>query len=368
MKDNLNSATVMVVDDTPANLRLLEEILRNAGYRVLAFPRGDLALKAALKSPPDLILLDIMMPGMDGFDTCNRMKSEDALRDVPVLFISARADTEDKLKAFSMGGVDYVTKPFKFEEVKARVATHLELKRKREVIRKTYERLRELETQRDKLIQMIIHDMRSPLTAIVSNLELAQIYSIPEEAKQAIERSLVSTKVLMEMISSILDVSRMEERKLPLQISEVDMGRLLSSAIEEAQVLKGSRRLQLMLPKKKIVVKCDASVIKRVVQNLVGNALKFTDPKKGVVIVTASEMGKVIRVTVEDNGRGIPEEYQEKIFDKFFQVAVRESGQKYSTGLGLTFCKLAIDAHGGQIGVESKVDKGSRFWFEIPRQ
>jgi len=127
-------ATVMVVDDTPENLELLNGMLRQKGYRVLTFPRGDLALKAAAKNPPDLILLDIMMPGMDGFEVCERLKADESLKRIPVIFISALSETMDKVKAFSVGGVDYVTKPFQFEEVMARVNVHLELRRQRDEI------------------------------------------------------------------------------------------------------------------------------------------------------------------------------------------------------------------------------------------
>jgi len=179
MNNENKTATIMVIDDTPANLKLLEEMLRGRGYRVMQFPRGAMALKAAAKNPPDLILLDIMMPEMDGFEVCRRLKAEERLKEIPVLFISSLDDTDSKLKAFSEGGVDYVTKPFQETEVLAWVKTHLELRRKslqietqKRQLQKNYDHLRELEELRDNLVHMIVHDMRSPLTGLLGNTQL----------------------------------------------------------------------------------------------------------------------------------------------------------------------------------------------------
>lgn len=367
MGESKSVASIMVVDDTPANLRLLEDMLEEAGYRVLAFPRGDLALQAAAKSPPDLILLDILMPDMDGFEVCRHLKSDENTKDIPVLFISAVTDTENKVKAFSLGGVDFVTKPFQTEEVLARVKAHLELKGARDELRQAYEKLHLLEQQRDSLVQMIVHDMRSPLTALAGNLELAKMSSLPDDASSAIKRALVAARLLTTMMSSMLDVSRMEEQRLPLRLSQADLGEVIKAAISEVEVLKGDREVSVALPKGKVIIPCDPGVIRRVVQNLVNNALKFTDRRTGSVKVTVLNMEDRVRVSVKDNGPGIPREYHGRVFDKFFQVEARQKGQKYSTGLGLTFCKLAVEAHGGSVGLESEEGKGSTFWFELPR-
>ena len=360
-------ATIMVVDDTPDNLDLLQEMLQANGYRVLAFPDGKLALAAAAKSPPDLILLDINMPEMTGFEVCERLKADAVLKGISVIFISALSETIDKVKAFAVGGVDYVTKPFQFEEVRARIQTHLELVRQRRALQDSYDRLHGLESLRDSLVHMIVHDMRSLLQGISGFLQLVQRLPLPEKGVGYIAKALASADALLEMVSSLLDVSKMEARQMPLALAAVDMRELVNEALQKFDALKGRRRLTLKSSEAIPELTCDAHLIRRVLQNIIGNAVKFTDGEQGVITVsTAITAEDKLCVSVADNGPGIPLEYRAKVFDKFCQVAARKQGQAYSTGLGLAFCKLAVETHGGRIGLESDVGKGSTFWFELP--
>lgn len=174
----------MVVDDTVANLKLLQAMLQAKDHHVLAFTSGKAALAAAAQNPPDLILLDINMPEFNGFQVCEHLKADEELREIPVIFISALNETADKIKAFSVGGADYVTKPFQFEEVYARVKAQLELRRQKHELQHSYDKLLELEALRDNLVHMIVHDMRSPLTVAIGNLDLA--HSKPHHLMQHI--------------------------------------------------------------------------------------------------------------------------------------------------------------------------------------
>ncbi|MEI8352800.1 MAG: response regulator, partial [bacterium] len=163
---------ILIVDDAPANVRLLADMLKDRGYKIRVALSGELALQAAHNHPPGLILLDINMPEMNGYEVCERLKADAKLRDIPVIFISAMHETLDKVKAFSMGGVDYITKPFQTEEVGARVRTHLELHRQRRELQRSYARLRELENLRDTLVHMIVHDLRNPLSVVRGSLDV----------------------------------------------------------------------------------------------------------------------------------------------------------------------------------------------------
>jgi signal transduction histidine kinase len=359
-------ATIMVVDDTPANLNLLHEILHDNGYRALAFPSGQLALNAAARNPPDLILLDINMPDMNGFEVCERLKRDAALKEIPVIFISALTETNDKVKAFAVGGVDYVTKPFQFKEVHARVETHLKLVRQKRELQDSYDKLLALESLRDGLVHMIVHDMRSPLQSIKGFLELAQI--VPAKAADYMVQAMASTDVLLEAVTSLLDVSKMEAKQMTLELAAVDMRELADKVLHNFDALKKRRTLTLKSSAAMKPLTCDAHLIRRVLQNIIGNALKFTDKETGSITVNIESVAEdKVRVSVADNGPGIPPAYREKVFDKFSQAAAHKQGQVYSTGLGLAFCKLAIETHGGRIGLESEVGKGSTFWFELGR-
>ncbi len=358
--------TLLVVDDVVGNIDMLLETL-GEDYTMIVATDGADAIDSVKEALPDLILLDVMMPGMDGYEVCRRLKDDPTTRDIPIIFITALNETKNKIKGFSVGGVDYVTKPFQPEEVHARVGMHLELCRKKRELQQSYDKLRETETQRDGLVHMMVHDMRSPLFAILGSLEMAEMEPLSKEAADCIDTALSATGMLIEMISTLLDVSKMEAGKMTLESSAVDISDLTRETIRMLEPLRGQRRLTLTSPDEMKMLTGDPNLIRRVLQNLISNALKFTDKDKGIITVfieiTAEDN---MCVSVVDNGNGIPLEYREKVFDKFCQVATHKQSKGYSTGLGLTFCKLAVEAHGGKIGLESEMGMGSTFWFELP--
>ena len=368
MPDAQPPASIIVVDDTPQNLKLLDSMLRERGYRVLSFPRGDRALRAAAKSPPDLILLDINMPEMSGYEVCERLKHDERLREIPVIFISALDETLDKVKAFGVGGVDYVTKPFQIEEVEARVRTHLELRRQRRQLEESYDQLRELERLRDSLVHMIVHDMRQPLSGVKAYLQLlarSDGEHLSGKGSEYVQKATASAAILIEMASAVLDVSKMESGEMELRLSDCDLVALAEDAVSETEPLWGGLHPAVERPAQPVSIECDPELIGRVLRNLLDNALKFT-PEDGSVRLGIEPTDDRVRVSVRDTGSGIPAEHQARIFEKFGQAETRTQQQKYATGLGLTFCKLAVEAHGGSIGVESNVGEGSTFWFELP--
>lgn len=363
-----NKPVLLLVDDEVINIDILLAALGEA-YTVRVATSGPGALESVKKALPDLILLDVMMPAMDGFEVCRRLKAEPASRDIPIIFLTALSETTDKVMGFSVGGADYVTKPFQLREVHARVETHLELHRQRRELQQACDRLREMETLRDNLTHMIVHDLRSPLSAILGNLDLAHHEPLSEAAGRYVSRALSSTNTLLEMVSTLLDVSRIEAGQLTLELSQVTLGDLVSEVLALLEPLRINRRLVYVASGELLQLQVDAALLRRVLQNLICNAIKFTSEETGVITVAVeAAAGERVRVSVTDNGQGIPPEYHAKVFDKFCQVEARRQGDIYSTGLGLTFCKLAVEAHGGVIGLQSEVGKGSRFWFELPQR
>lgn len=363
-----SAPSIMVVDDTPANLHLLAGMLNERGFRVRPVSNGKFALQSARHSPPDLILLDIMMPEMNGYQVCEALKADEQLADIPVIFISALNETTDKVKGFQVGAVDFVTKPFQFAEVQARVATHLELHRQKRLIEDANAQLRLLEEQRDSLVHMVVHDMRTPLTAVygfLMTLESLEGERLTDDGREYVHTALTATQELVEMVNSLLDVSKMEANEMKLTLSPCDLRTMAKTAIGKLDSLKGDRQLQLIGGNDPVTVLADADLIARVMQNLLGNALKFT-ANNGTISVRIEANDTVIRVLVADNGPGVPLAFQQRIFEKFGQVDHSQDSRRYSTGLGLTFCKLAVEAHHGDIGVESEEGKGSTFWFTLP--
>jgi signal transduction histidine kinase len=352
---------ILIVDDNPSNLRLLASMLKDHGYKPRPVLSGELALEAARLSPPDLILLDVTMPEMDGFSVCERLRADPSLSAIPVLFISALTDTASKVNAFTAGGCDYITKPFQFEEVEARVKTQLQLQSQKRELQRNYEELKRLEALRDSLAHMVVHDMRGQLMAMMLSLDLLPS-SDSDESVPHLDRVRTGITTLVEMTTLMLDVNRLEAEEMPLNKTECKLSAISMTVIDSLSSMAGKRRVSL-LADNAITAKCDSELIRRVLQNLLANALKFTAPD-GSIEVKITELNDIVRVSVHDNGTGIPFEHQSRIFDKFHQAAPSKISP--STGLGLAFSRLAVEAHGGQIGVESEFGVGSTFWFTLP--
>jgi K+-sensing histidine kinase KdpD len=365
---SIPSASILVVDGTVENLWLLTHLLGDHGYDVRAVTSGAHALQAAEHDPPDLILLDAAMPAMDGQEVCQRLKSLERVRDVPVIFMTASSDAAEKVKAFNAGGVDYVTKPFQVEEVLARVKTHVALREAQAVRLKDQERFQASERLRDDLVQMIVHDMRSPLTVLLCNLEClgAAIAAVlTPESSSHFRAALQGANVIKGMASDLLDINRLEGGRMPLARERCDIAKIAGDV--RASLSGGDRSPAMELQADgPMLVECDEKLVHRVLENLVNNAIRHT-PSAGRIRITVSARAAAVRVAVVDEGPGVPLDAREKIFDKFGTLASRNDRSYHSAGLGLAFCKLAVEAHGGAIGVDSPECGGSTFWFDLPR-
>lgn len=368
--------SLLIVDDTPANLQVLAAMLKDQGFTVRPVPSGELALRAAESEPPDLILLDIMMPEMNGYEVCERLKDNDNLRDIPVIFISALSDTSDKVKAFEVGGLDYVTKPFQFDEVRARVGAHLKLRRLQveaaehhRQLEQSYEQLRELEELRDSLMHMIVHDLRTPLTSIITGLETMETLGDLDDLQQELLTvSIEGGHTLLGMINDLLDINKMESGQMELERGPVDAGALAQRCVNQVATLAHEKGLELgvEIAEPLPVLQADEEKLRRTLVNLLGNAIKFTSRGSVMLSVQHNPEDNTLCFAVRDTGEGIPREAFERIFEKFGQVETRKAGRKMSTGLGLTFCKMVAEAHAGRIWVESELGVGSVFSLALP--
>lgn len=359
---------ILVVDDTPPSLFVLAAVLNEFGFDPRPVTNGEAALRAARIEPPDLVLLDINMPHMDGFEVCRRFKADPTLCEIPVIFISAYGEMEDKVTAFAAGGVDYVTKPFHAEEVRARISVHLELRRKERELERSNAQLRQMEAARDALVHMIVHDLRAPLNGIHGFLDLVMARGadqIPQHLSEMLEEVQRSSRRMIQMVSDILDVSKAETSELQLVLEPHDISVVARDVLRQLASLVEDKKVVIEAPPGPTEAIFDRDLIWRVIENLFINALRYTK-RDGEVRISIEAGPNLVKVSIGDQGPGVPLEYRERIFEKFGQVEPRAVGRSLSTGLGLAFCKMVVLSHGGRIGVESAVDRGSVFWFELP--
>lgn len=368
--------TVLVVDDEPENLNVLESMLAQHHYTVTLFPNAELALRAARGIRPDIFLLDVRMPQMDGYELCRSLKQDVELADIPVIFVSALDTREDVLKGFTAGGIDYVTKPFCTEEVVARVRTHIALRRTRSDLARShrevadhYEKLREAESLRDSLVHMLGHDMRSLLHSIIGHIELVAESAGPamEEADtRSLGLAVEATRALNRMVTQMIDVSRWEAGRMPLSPSHAAALDLVRGAVDAMSGILHGRRVEVEAHPRSIRVRADAELTRRVLHNLIENAVKY-GPEDTPIHVGAAAQDDSVRFSVTDHGPGVPPEHLGQIFDKFTQAGKIRRRYSASSGLGLTFCRMAVEAQGGQIGVQSQPAGGCTFWFTLPQ-
>ena len=367
--------TLLVADDQPDGIHALAHILRD-DYDVFVATSGPMALEIAFRSPrPDLVLLDVEMPGMSGHEVCLRLRQSPSTADMPIIFVTGRDAAEDEAVGLGLGAVDYIHKPFHPATVRARIETHLRLHRQqtqieaqKRHIQTQFENLRELESLRDQLVHMIVHDLRSPLAGILGYAELLGMElgdAGRADLQSQVGEIMAAAASLQHMIDNLLDVSRMEARQMPMNLIEADLRDVVGAAMATLGSLVAQAGVNTSMPAEPVPVLCDPDLVRRMVENLVANAIKFSG-REGNVRVAVEALGTEAKVTVRDDGPGIPAEFHRRIFDKFGQASPGSKIPKHSTGLGLTFCKLAAEAQGGAIGLESAPGHGSSFWFTLP--
>ncbi|MDP3451839.1 MAG: hybrid sensor histidine kinase/response regulator [Bacteroidales bacterium] len=362
-RDNIYIPNILIVDDIPANLVLLGHILRNIGYKVRPVPNGELALKVAEREKPDLIFLDIMMPDMDGFEVCRLIKENSKLSDIPVIFISALNETEDIVKALTCGGADFITKPFKAEEVKARAAIHLKLYMQNKELLKA-------NAEKDKFFSIIAHDLRSPFSCFLGMTQTLEeiLPDLSTEEILSFAKSMRSSATnLFRLLENLLEWSRIQQGLIPF---EPEVRALLPIAKESLSIIYESAQkkgieIVLDIPQELNVI-TDKNMILTVFRNLISNAVKFT-PKGGKVTVSAIESDTgYAEISVADTGIGMPPTIKNNIFRPDVKTNREGTDGEASTGLGLLLCREFIERNQGTISVESEDGVGSVFTFTVP--
>lgn len=368
--------SVLVVDDNPTNLNLLFELLDEAGFEVLVSQNGESALKRAKNAHPDIILLDVLMPGMDGFETCELLKATGATKDIPVIFMTALSDTDSKVKGFGLGAVDYVTKPFQPEEVLVRVRTHLtiqELQRalqeKNEELSASLEREKELNQLKSRFVSMVSHEFKTPLTTISLSNNLLKRYGermAPEqrlEELQVIERTV---EHMSELLENVLMVSREEAGKIVFSPETVNVQQLCQKLVERFQAMREeAHTIEFCLTGEQVQGSVDPKLLDHILSNLLSNAIKYS-PTGGTVFFEFTGDKDEFVFRIRDEGIGISEADQQHLFESFHRGD--NVGNIKGTGLGLSIVKQLVELHGGTISAESELNQGTTFTVVLPNR
>jgi len=370
---------ILVADDVSANVELLFDQLHVLGFRSIAAYDGPSALQICFEQKPDLCILDVSMPAGDlgcddrstGFEVCRRIKRDPRTARIPVIFVTALNDTTDRIKAIEAGGDDFLTKPHNRLVLGARVRSLLKLKAATDALEESARKMKELEKLRDDLMKMIVHDLKSPLTSVLATMEMlmdGDFGPLTQEARSALGDSEGKAEDLLALIEDLLEVRRIEETAMVLNLSPIAPGALLTEIVHEwAHRFQQDRATaSVEAADDAPVFHADRSLIKRVIGNLIQNAL--THSAHAVTLeLSVRRDGDGVLFTVSDNGPGIPSEYHDIIFRKFEQVKTPNMPRVRSSGLGLAFCKLVVESHGGRIWVQSGGERrGSSFHFSLP--
>lgn len=482
-------ANILVIDDTPENLYLLSSMLTERGYKVRSVTKGSNGLRGAQAAPPDLILLDVRMPEMDGYEVCQQLQQDSRTKEVPVIFISASGEVLDKVKAFTVGGVDYITKPFQVEEVLARIETHLMLRQLRtkletqnaqlqqqireraaaeekfakafraspspiailtlaeqrfievnqsflkmsgyaenEILNQTvaelnlvaintYEQIlqhfqergalqnQELEVYtkygevrtvllsmekielsgtpcilniinditeykrlENEFISLVSHELRTPLNSLIGSLDLlrtGKLGSLSDKGQQILSIAINNSVRLIRLVNDILDLERIKSGRITMQKVQCKADDLLIQAIEAMQTMAEQAKISLNYEAITTEFWADPDRLLQMLTNLLSNAIKFSEPEQ-TIWLRARLQPDQLQIQVEDQGRGIPADQIQRIFEPFQQVDASDSRKKGGTGLGLAICRSIVEQHHGQIWVESALGQGSTFHILLP--
>lgn len=368
---------ILIADDLQDNLNIVQAVLGYKGYQVETAKNGKQVLEEVVRRLPDLILLDIQMPEMNGFEACRHLKAHPDFKEIPVIFLTAKADSYDIVDGFKHGAVDYITKPFNTMELLARVQTHLELKRSRDLLAEKNKYLEiiaagltKLNNEKNDFIGIAAHELKNPLTTIkgLANFLRRDFDPSPGSMKVVLESIIKSSERMFSIIRNLMDVSAIEEGSFRFDFMPVEMETVVRDLVEQYQHQADVKRILFALDIPSGIeahIHGNYDTLTQVLDNLLSNAIKYSSDGTTVTI-RLFKTDTHVRCEVQDEGMGISESDRDKLFGKFAQLSTRPTGDEASTGLGLYIAKKLTEAMNGTIQCLSETGKGSIFILEFP--
>lgn len=365
----IKKSRILIVDDNVENLSVLGNMLMNSSYTVQVAQNGESAIKTVHKKHPDLVLLDINMPGLSGYDVCRNIKENKDTADIPVIFLTAHSEIEHIVEGFSLGAVDYVTKPFNEEELLSRVRTHLELKKAKSELEQKNDELQEVLATKDKLFSIIAHDLKGPIASMMALIDLVvEEENINKEEMYQILRSQQElTRSTYNLLDNLLNWARQSMDQIYFYPVLLKINKLLNENLTSLSFLAKQKKISVNGEfTDEIIVYADKDMVNLILRNLLTNAIKFT-PTKGCIEVYPEEKTNEIEIVISDNGVGISKENIQKILsDSEFHTSAGTNSEK-GTGLGLKLVRNFVEINRGKLKIESELNKGTRISFTLPK-
>ena len=371
-----DSDLILVVDDTASSRAVLTRGLGSVGYSTCAAASGLEAIELVRERRPALLLLDVMMPGLSGLEVLAHLRESHVSSDLPVIMVTAREDASDVVAALTAGANDYIIKPVDLSVCCARINTQLELRRAaadlraaKHVVTERNAELERLDREKNHLLGMAAHDLRNPLSVIkfYSEFLLMDTEAPREDRVQFLKTICTTSDAMLKLLDDLLSLSRIESGQLQLNRQPTDVRALIEEKVALNRVLATNKSMVIDLDVSPLLpeLSIDGPKIGQVLDNLITNAVKYSPPPNAIHVAAGLDAVE-IAISVTDHGPGIPEDERAQLFEPFKRTSVRSTGGESSTGLGLAIARRIVEGHGGRIGLDSTVGRGSRFWFSLP--
>ncbi|HXA14217.1 MAG TPA: hybrid sensor histidine kinase/response regulator [Opitutaceae bacterium] len=354
---DLHGRKILIVDDDRLNLRILTGILRPDGYTLAEADSGERALEVYAEFRPDLVLLDVVLPGINGFETCRILHQTYGVETSPVIFITAKSESDDVVEGLAAGGIDYLPKPFRPKEALARIRTHMHNRLLVEQQRLLVEQLNKADAAKNKFLGMAAHDLRNPLASIRGLAEFmleGTVGTLSADQIDLIKTIHVASQQMLQLVNELLDVAVIESGELKIVLEPSNLDDLINKAVYLANIEAEKKKTHISFNPRSpaLIVKIDPAKMKQVVENLLSNAVKYSPPGSQIAIdLVADDNG--CGFAVRDQGPGIPDDERDKLFKDFGRLSARPTGGEKSVGLGLAICRKIVEAHGGTITAEN---------------
>ncbi len=354
---DLKGRKILIVDDDRLNLRILSGILRPDGYTLAEADSGERAIEVYAQFRPDLVLLDVMLPGMNGFETCRILHQTYAAETAPVIFITAKSESDDVVEGLAAGGIDYLPKPFRPKEALARIRTHMHNRLLVEQQRLLVEQLNKADAAKNRFLGMAAHDLRNPLASIRALSEFLRdgtVGTMTDEQIDLVKTIHTASQQMLDLVNELLDVATIESGEMKLSLEPHNLAEIINKSVYLANIEAEKKKTFIIFDGRRpaILVKLDAAKIKQVIDNLLSNAVKYSPPGSQITVeLTANDNG--CSFAVRDQGPGIPDNERDKLFKDFGRLSAKPTGGEKSVGLGLAICRKIVEAHGGTIKAEN---------------